>query len=79
MLNPTGEWSRGSMDLFENYSQWRHFGTYKMVPGQPNHVEILGLHGAEETLAVVAAAVEDYDETYSRRPQEAIMSSDNSR
>lgn len=55
-----------------------YFGTYKMVPGQPNRVEILGLHGAGEALAVVAASIEDYDEAY-RRQQEAIMSSDNSR
>ena len=56
-----------------------YFGTYKMVPGQSNRVEILGLHGAEDALAVVSAAVEDYDEAYSRQQQEATMSSDNSR
>jgi len=47
-----------------------YFGTYKMVPGQPNRVEILGLHGAQEALAVVSAAMADYDETYRRHLQE---------
>jgi inorganic pyrophosphatase len=56
-----------------------YFGTYKMIPGQANRVEVLGLRGAEEALAVVAAAVEDYDEIYSRRPQEATMNSNSSR
>jgi inorganic pyrophosphatase len=44
-----------------------YFGTYKMVPGQPNRVEILGLHGVEEAMAVVCAALADYDETYSQQ------------
>ena len=49
-----------------------YFGTYKMVPGQPNHVEILGLYGAGEALAVVAAAIEDYDEAYRRQTSAEI-------
>ncbi len=50
-----------------------YFGTYKMVPSQPNRVEILGLHGTQEALAVVSAALEDYDETYRRHRQETVL------
>jgi inorganic pyrophosphatase len=46
-----------------------YFGTYKMVPAQPNRVEILGLYGTREALAVVSAAMDDYDEAYRRHPQ----------
>lgn len=41
-----------------------YFGTYKMVPGQPNRMKILGLHGAERAFAIVAAAMADYKEAY---------------
>jgi inorganic pyrophosphatase len=39
-----------------------YFATYKMSPGQPNPVTIQGLGGRDEALAVVAAALRDYEE-----------------
>jgi inorganic pyrophosphatase len=54
-----------------------YFGTYKMVPGQPNRVEILGLHGIEEAIAVVSAAMADYDEAYNRQEQETVIAGGN--
>jgi inorganic pyrophosphatase len=54
-----------------------YFGTYKMVPGQPNRVKILGLHGTEQALTVVTAAMADYAETYSRQERETTIASGN--
>lgn len=39
-----------------------YFGTYKVLPEQPNPVEVKGLGAREEARAVVAAALADYDE-----------------
>jgi inorganic pyrophosphatase len=39
-----------------------YFATYKMSPGQPNPVTIQALGGCDEALAVVAAALRDYEE-----------------
>jgi inorganic pyrophosphatase len=44
-----------------------YFATYKMVPGQRNRVEILGLHGAQEALTVVSAALADYEEAFNQQ------------
>ncbi len=41
-----------------------YFETYKLVPGQSNAVEIGPAYGREHALAVVNAAVADYDEVF---------------
>lgn len=41
-----------------------YFGTYKLIPGQSNRVEVLSLHGSPEAVAVVSAAIADYEEAY---------------
>jgi inorganic pyrophosphatase len=39
-----------------------YFATYKMSPGQPNPVTILGLRPSDEALTMVTAALRDYEE-----------------
>jgi inorganic pyrophosphatase len=48
-----------------------YFGTYKLIPGQSNRVEVLSLHDTEEALAVVTAAIADYEEAYGHFGPEA--------
>lgn len=41
-----------------------YFSTYKMLPEKPHRVEVLGVYGCDEALAVVEAAMVDYRETF---------------
>lgn len=41
-----------------------YFTTYKMLPGEPNRMEVLGVYGPEQALAVVEAALADYREVF---------------
>jgi inorganic pyrophosphatase len=41
-----------------------YFMTYKMVPGKPSQFSIEKIYGCEEAFAVIAAAIEDYNEEY---------------
>jgi inorganic pyrophosphatase len=41
-----------------------YFSTYKMTPGGESQMSIEGVFDREHALRVVAAAIEDYDETY---------------
>jgi len=48
-----------------------YFGTYKITSHQPNPVEVKGLGPRVEGLAVVAAAMADYDEFNGAKPDPA--------
>ena len=37
-----------------------YFSTYKMVPGQPNKMQIVGTYGYEHAAAVIEASRGDY-------------------
>jgi inorganic pyrophosphatase len=41
-----------------------YFMTYKLVPGKPSQFSIEKVYGREEAFAVIAAAIEDYNEEY---------------
>jgi inorganic pyrophosphatase len=41
-----------------------YFGTYKMVPGQESQLVVEAVYGREHALAVVSAAIEDYEEAF---------------
>ena len=41
-----------------------YFGTYKMVPGEPNKMVISGKYGFDHAKAVIEAASEDYQEKF---------------
>ena len=41
-----------------------YFSTYKMTPVKPDAVEVVGLYGVEEALAVVSASLDDYADAY---------------
>lgn len=43
-----------------------YFGTYKIdIAGEkPNPIQVVGTYGAEQAKAVIAASIEDYDETF---------------
>jgi inorganic pyrophosphatase len=41
-----------------------YFMTYKLVPGKPSQFSIENVYGREEAFAVIAAAIEDYNEEY---------------
>ena len=41
-----------------------YFGTYKLVPGEPNKMEISGKYGFEHAKAVIEASSEDYQEKF---------------
>ena len=41
-----------------------YFGTYKMIPGELSQLTVERTYGREHALAVVKAAMEDYEEVY---------------
>ena len=41
-----------------------YFSTYKLVPGKPSQFTIEKVYGCEYAFAVIAAAIEDYNEEY---------------
>jgi inorganic pyrophosphatase len=41
-----------------------YFATYKLVPGEPQHIKIIGRYGHAEAAAVIRASLEDYREAY---------------
>ncbi len=41
-----------------------YFATYKTMPGEPVHVSIESVYGAEHALKVVQAAIDDYREVF---------------
>lgn len=41
-----------------------YFATYKLIPGEPPHVSIESIYGAEHAQKVVQAAIEDYEEMF---------------
>lgn len=41
-----------------------YFMTYKLVPGGPSQFSVEKVYGCEEAFAVIAAAIEDYNEEY---------------
>lgn len=43
-----------------------YFSTYKMVPGEPSHLTVEGVFGAEHALKVVEASIQDYDEEFGK-------------
>ncbi len=47
-----------------------YFSTYKMVPGEPNKMEISGKYGFEHAKAVIEAASADYEEKFGEATQE---------
>ena len=44
-----------------------YFGTYKMVPGEPNKMKISGKYGYEHAKEVIEASREDYEEKFGER------------
>ena len=42
-----------------------YFGTYKLVVGEPPQMVIEAVYGRDHAFAVVRAALEDYEDTYS--------------
>ena len=47
-----------------------YFSTYKMVPGEPNKLQISGKYGYEHAKEVIEAACEDYQESFGETTQE---------
>jgi inorganic pyrophosphatase len=47
-----------------------YFGTYKMVPGEPNKMVISGKYGFDHAKAVIEAASQDYQEKFGDALQE---------
>ncbi len=41
-----------------------YFSTYKMIPGEPAALTVEGVYGAEHAVAVIKAAMEDYEEAF---------------
>lgn len=41
-----------------------YFSTYKLVPGQPPNISVVGRYGHEEAAQVILAAIEDYREMF---------------
>ncbi|MDD5719711.1 MAG: inorganic pyrophosphatase [Candidatus Krumholzibacteria bacterium] len=41
-----------------------YFATYKLIPGQPSALTVLGVYGCEEAFTVVRAAMADYELEY---------------
>ena len=47
-----------------------YFGTYKLVPGEPNKMVISGKYGFDHAKAVIEAASQDYQEKFGDALQE---------
>ena len=47
-----------------------YFSTYKLVPGEPNKLQISGKYGFEHAKAVIEAARLDYLESFGEATQE---------
>ena len=47
-----------------------YFGTYKLVPGEPNKMVISGKYGFEHAKAVIQASSEDYEEIFGEASEE---------
>ena len=47
-----------------------YFSTYKMVPGEPNKMQIAGKYGYEHAKAVIQASSEDYQEMFGDATQD---------
>jgi inorganic pyrophosphatase len=47
-----------------------YFSTYKLVPGEPNKLQIAGKYGFEQATKVIEAAREDYQESFGEATQE---------
>lgn len=45
-----------------------YFSTYKLMPGTENQISVSGIYGREHALAVVNAALSDYQESYDLAP-----------
>ena len=39
-----------------------YFSTYKLVPGEPSKIVVVGRYGYEDAARVITAAIEDYRE-----------------
>ena len=44
-----------------------YFSTYKLVPGEPPNISIMGRYGYAEAAAVIRASIEDYAEMFSHQ------------
>ena len=44
-----------------------YFSTYKLVPGEPPAMSIVGRYGFADAAAVIRASIEDYAEMYSHQ------------
>jgi inorganic pyrophosphatase len=44
-----------------------YFSTYKLVPGEPPAMAIVGRYGFSDAAAVIRASIEDYAEMYSHQ------------
>ena len=51
-----------------------YFSTYKLVPGEPPKIAVVGRYGYEHAARVIAAAVEDYHEMFGRLAERATRS-----
>ena len=47
-----------------------YFSTYKMVPGEPNKMQISGKYGFDHAKAVIEAARADYEEKFGEASEE---------
>ena len=47
-----------------------YFSTYKLVPGEPNKLQLTGRYGFEHAAAVIEAARQDYLESFGDASQE---------
>jgi inorganic pyrophosphatase len=45
-----------------------YFSTYKLMPGTENQIRVSGIYGRDHALAVVKAALSDYQESYDLAP-----------
>lgn len=44
-----------------------YFSTYKLVPGEPPHISVVGRYGYTEAAQVIRASIEDYAEMFSHQ------------
>ena len=44
-----------------------YFSTYKLVPGEPPKISVVGRYGYADAAAVIRASIEDYAEMYSHQ------------
>jgi len=44
-----------------------YFSTYKLVPGEPSKISVVGRYGYADAAAVIRASIDDYAEMFSHQ------------